>query len=204
MAKKQINELAELTTAAAEDLLPVYDLDEGGSEKTKKITIDHFQWTYTAQTATTAGTTVELTTSIPAWATDVEIILNGVSTSTDNQPPIIQLGDSGGYETTGYDSSAHNISTGDVGGSYNYTDGFYTIRIPGAEALAAHNIIFTLTRWDADEHYWHCLGGGSNGEHDHCLSYGNKTLSGSLDRIRLTTPGGSATFDGGEARVRYR
>ena len=37
MANKQINELSELTTPASGDLIAVYDLDEAGSEKTKKV-----------------------------------------------------------------------------------------------------------------------------------------------------------------------
>lgn len=39
MANKQINELTELTTPANGDLIPVYDIDEAGSEKTKKVSI---------------------------------------------------------------------------------------------------------------------------------------------------------------------
>jgi len=41
MANKQINELTELTTASGTDLLVVYDNNEAGSEKTKKITVDN-------------------------------------------------------------------------------------------------------------------------------------------------------------------
>ena len=37
MANKQINELTEKTTIADNDLLVLYDMSEGGSEKTKKI-----------------------------------------------------------------------------------------------------------------------------------------------------------------------
>ena len=42
MANKQINELSELTTLAVGDLIPVYDIDEAGSEKTKQITAANF------------------------------------------------------------------------------------------------------------------------------------------------------------------
>jgi len=38
MANKQINELTEKTTIVDADLIPIYDSEEGGSEKTKKIT----------------------------------------------------------------------------------------------------------------------------------------------------------------------
>jgi hypothetical protein len=41
MANKQIDELTELTTASGTDLLLVYDLNEAGSEKTKKIEVSN-------------------------------------------------------------------------------------------------------------------------------------------------------------------
>jgi len=205
MANKQINELSELTSPETGDLLPIYDVDEAGSEKTKKIIVERFQWTYTPQTATTAGATVELTTVIPPWATEIEVIFKGVSTNTSNQPPIIQLGDSGGYETSGYDASANHMSTGSVAGSFGYTDGFYAMRIPSQSAADIFDMVFRLTRWDPDEHYWDCVGDGNlAGASSRLFAYGKKTLSAALTSIRLTTPGGSATFDAGEARVRYR
>jgi hypothetical protein len=42
MANKQIDELSELTTVEETDLLVVYDVDEAGSEKTKKILKSNF------------------------------------------------------------------------------------------------------------------------------------------------------------------
>ena len=42
MANKQINELTEKTNMVGEDLIPIYDSAEAGSEKTKKITLDAF------------------------------------------------------------------------------------------------------------------------------------------------------------------
>jgi hypothetical protein len=42
MANKQINELSELTTASGTDYLVVYDRNESGSEKTKKMTKNNF------------------------------------------------------------------------------------------------------------------------------------------------------------------
>ena len=42
MANKQINELTEITSIEETDLLVVYDVDEGGSEKTKKILKSNF------------------------------------------------------------------------------------------------------------------------------------------------------------------
>ena len=41
MANKQINELTEKTSMIDADLIPIYDSEEAGSEKTKKITISN-------------------------------------------------------------------------------------------------------------------------------------------------------------------
>ena len=53
-------------------------------------------WTYSSIVNTTSGTIISLTTSIPSTALEIEIMLNGVSTNTAAQPPIIRLGDAGG------------------------------------------------------------------------------------------------------------
>jgi len=41
MANKKIDQLSEVTTLAADDLLITYDISEPGTEKTKKITADN-------------------------------------------------------------------------------------------------------------------------------------------------------------------
>jgi hypothetical protein len=159
-------------------------------------------WTYTAQTATTSGTTVELTAAIPAGATEIEILFNGVSTDTANQPPLIQLGDAGGYETSGYVGISASIdSTNAV--ETAVTDGFSAAR-PGIWAAA--NVLsgtVQLARWATDEHIWVASGTTSSATEIHWVS-GTKTTSQALTSIRLTTTGGAAVFDAGEARVRYR
>jgi hypothetical protein len=159
-------------------------------------------WTYTAQTATTSGTTVVLTTAIPSWATEVEIIFNGVSTNTNGQMPIVELGDVGGYEDTSYTQCVATVSSTSVAESGG-SDGFYL-----ADNFAAAGELFSgvmrLTRWATDEHLW--IAGGNFNASGGNVSFmaGQKTLSEALTSIRLNTPGAAATFDAGEARVRYR
>lgn len=160
-------------------------------------------WTYAAQTATTSGATVELATAIPDTAKEIEIILVGVSTGTNAQPPLVQLGDSGGYETSGYAS----ITTLIAGANCNedaHTDGFEAARPTTFVAADTITGVLRLHRWDAAEHLWIAAGQFTNDGGYHCSVVGSKTTSAALDRIRLTTTGGAATFDAGEARVRYR
>ena len=63
MANKQINELTEKTTIVDADLIPIYDSEEAGSEKTKKITFanaigyEEGTWTPVPADADTGGNT---------------------------------------------------------------------------------------------------------------------------------------------------
>jgi hypothetical protein len=54
MANKQVNQLTELTSAIDADLVPVYDTQESGSEKLKKMTLDNFRSSLPITTDTTA------------------------------------------------------------------------------------------------------------------------------------------------------
>jgi hypothetical protein len=159
-------------------------------------------WTYTAQTATTSGTTVVLTTAIPAWATEVQILFNGVSTNTNGQMPLVELGDAGGYEDTSY-TQCVGTTSGSAAQEGGGSDGFY-LGDNFAASGEAYSGIMHLARWATDEHLW--IAGGTFNASGGNISYmaGQKTLSEALTSIRLNTPGAAATFDAGEARVRYR
>jgi hypothetical protein len=155
-------------------------------------------WTYTTITATTSGTSVTLTSAIPSDALEIEVLFNGVSTNTASQPPIVRLGDAGGVETTGYTGVVRGPT-----GSSAVTDGLYPFR---TNAWAAADLLdgrMRLTRWDSSLHTW-LADGLSNDQASLSVFTGKKTTSEVLTTIVLTTPGGTATFDAGSARVRYR
>src|SRR5690606_27685182 len=69
---------------------------------------------------TASGTSVEFT-SIPSWVKRITINYVGVSTSGTSDL-IVQLGDSGGYETSGYSGAASRTSTTVV--TANHSTGF--------------------------------------------------------------------------------
>ncbi len=165
-------------------------------------------WTYGSQVATNTGTTRVLTTAIPTSATEIDIMFNGVSTNTTAQPPIVQLGDAGGYETTGYTAGAVGDS-GDGSSTVTSSQGFITWAVGGGRAWVTADAIegiMRLARWDTSEFLWFAAGGcASDAGVDDCFSFaGGKATSQVTTSVRLNTPGGSATFDGGEARVRWR
>jgi hypothetical protein len=160
------------------------------------------EWTYGSVVATTSGTSVTLSNAIPSWATEIEIILIGVSTNTANQPPLIQLGDSGGVETSGY-VSVTGVISGSSAAEAADTDGFTSYDETSFAAATAVTGSLKLTRWDASDHLWIAEGKFTDGTLINLVS-GIKTTSAVLSSVFLTTTGGAATFDAGNGRVRYR
>lgn len=164
----------------------------------------HIFWTYTTQTATTSGTAVALSTSIPAGTTEIEILLNGVSTDAANTSPIVRLGYGGTptYETTGYTCRAGTVQA--AGGAFQSdTDGFYLGLEAYFDAANTPSGIMRLVRWDTSEHLW-LMSSTAGTSTSVSYSFGTLTISAEITAIQLTTSGGTATFDAGEARIRYR
>lgn len=146
--------------------------------------------------ASTSGTSIDFT-SIPAGTKRITINFSGVSGSgTSNM--LVQIGDSGGIENTGYASGATN----DNGTRVTSTAGFVIISANAAGSLFSGRV--TLELLDAANFTWVSAGqmcetgSGMDGE-----SGGNKSLSAELDRVRITTVGGSDTFDAGEINITY-
>jgi len=73
-------------------------------------------------TASTSGTSIDFT-GIPAWAKRVTVNLSAVSTSGTNHL-LIQVGDAGGVETSGYDGNAVGLGAGLAVALVNSTAGF--------------------------------------------------------------------------------
>lgn len=147
--------------------------------------------------ATGSPAIIEISTSIPAGTKRIDIGVAGGSTnSTSNW--LIQIGDSGGFETTGYSSGATN----DNGTRVTNTAGFI---VTNAEAAAlSWSGIITLLLIDSANNTWvgsgHLTDVGSGADSE---SGGHKSLSGELTSIRLTTVGGTAKFDAGTLAIQY-
>lgn len=148
----------------------------------------------TAQ-ASTSGTSIDFT-SIPSWVKRITVMFNGVSTSgTSNWQ--IQLGDSGGVETTGYAGAAATFNSSPT--VANATTGFVI-----ASALAALTLSGTVVFTNVSGNIW--VASGYLSRTDGGTAYGtggNKTLSDVLDRVRITTVNGTDTFDAGSINILY-
>lgn len=163
--------------------------------------------TITSSPAYTRGTAVSLTTqtsvdftSIPAGTFKIEITFAALSTN-GTSAPIIQLGDSGGIETTGYTGAATNLTNAAAVQSTNLASGFLLSGSVVAASVLQGKIDLVLH--DA-LNTWVATGstGGSNAAFTVQIA-GFKTLSAELDRVRLTTVGGADQFDAGSINITY-
>ena len=150
--------------------------------------------------ASTSGTAIDFT-GIPSWAKRVTVMFNGVSTNSSS-PLIVQLGDSGGIETTGYlsMSGARDVA-GSALGALTTTVGF------GTQYIGAGTSVFngTLQLSNLNLDTWVGSGVGNNNTATVYVYFysGSKTLSATLDRIRITTANGTDTFDAGTINISY-
>ncbi len=149
----------------------------------------------TSKTAT--GTSVDFT-GIPDWVKKITVMFNGVSVSGTSQP-MFQLGDSGGIETTGYVTNVSSVTTA-VNSTSTYTNGWQLFSANAANIIQG-NIVFVLM--DAATNTW--SGSGIFGATTPSVIWtvGTKSLSATLDRVRITTAGGTDTFDAGIINILY-
>lgn len=149
--------------------------------------------------ASTSGTSIDFT-SIPSWVKRITITWAGVSTNGASNP-LIQIGKSAGVETSGYLGASYGVTSGVAAAISNYTTGFGVNLAPGANL--AHGVI-EIVLMDAATNLWACSGtlSLSNGPNMLGLA-GTKALSGTLDRVRITTVGGADTFDAGTIGLLY-
>ena len=147
--------------------------------------------------ATTSGTSVDFT-GIPAGVKMILVSIVGLS-GNGTSPFQIQIGDSGGIESTAYSSVAGFNDAVGVGGLASST-GFILVPAIGA----VNNYSFTAVMVLQSGTTWVCQANGhQNGATVVTLSNGHKTLSAELDRIRLTTVNGTDTFDAGSINIAY-
>ena len=148
---------------------------------------------------TTGGTSIDFT-GIPSTARRVVISFSGVSTSgIDNI--LIQIGDSGGIENTGYNSYSCKMGGGSIASGTAYTTGF-GITIASASAVLGGSVAINLLSSSANT--W-CANGfisDSNGSSGFPVG-GSKSLTGTLDRVRVTTTSGADTFDAVLMNIMY-
>jgi len=148
----------------------------------------------TAQNST-SGTSIDFT-SIPSWVKRVTVMFNGVSTSGTSRL-LIQLGDSGGIEDTGYNAGTF-YGGGTAVNSASSTAGFI---LEVSAAAGAHYGPIQFSYFGSNS--WVGSGWVKTNTNSFASTMGEKTLSNTLDRIRITTVNGTDTFDAGSINIMY-
>lgn len=167
-----------------------------GDELSKK-------WTYTSEVNINSGTSVSLATGLPSDIDTIEILFDSVSQNSANTSLLLQIGDSGGFENTGYQSIA-SIIAGSGANTTTATNGFVITQSSNFDAADVYSGVVRLTRWGTTNK-WLITGSGFEDSASRHTADGRKTLSAELDRLQITTDAGTATFDGsGTGIVRYR
>ena len=145
--------------------------------------------------ASTSGTSIDFT-SLPSWIKRLTVMFNGVSTSgTSNH--LLQIG-SGSVQTSGYVS----LTTLSLTAAYTATSTAGLISFSDNAVYAKHGA-FVFTSFGSN--IWTMTGTVINTTTTAWGSYsaGSVTLSGALDRVRITTVNGTDTFDAGSINIMY-
>ena len=150
-------------------------------------------WTLGTRQATTSGTAFD-STSIPADTTMILIMFEGVSLS-GGDVIYVQLGDSGGFETSGYVSA---IQADDTSG-WSATTAFTLAGSTGSEINNGHCF---LTLLNSSTFSWVSSVRLAQSTARSVMGGGTKSLSAELTQVRITRSG-SNTFDAGAINIMY-
>lgn len=133
--------------------------------------------------------------NVPSYAKRITVMFSGVSTSGASNP-LIQLG-ADSAQTTGYLGSGASATNGNTVSISNYTSGF------GISSGNAANVLhgaFVITVISGNA--WVCSGSlTSSNVAAWWTTTGSVSLSGTLDRVRITTVNGTDTFDAGSINI---
>ena len=147
--------------------------------------------------ASTSGTSIDFT-GIPATAKRITAMFSGLSTNGSSFIQI-QLGDSGGVETTGYVGVMMNSGGGGTIDT-SITTGF-GVRQNNAGYIS--DGLITIGKLSGNTYVASGTLSASGAGTGTFVTSGSKTLSDTLDRVRITTVNGTDTFDAGTINVMW-
>lgn len=147
-----------------------------------------------AAVASTSGTVIDFI-GIPSWVRRITIILSEVSTNGSSFMRY-QIG-SGSIDTSGYTSTSAYLGSSPLASSS--TSGFDSYGDNGASITRSGILVFYL----AGSNNWVFSGNYKMSSNYLVFMNGQKTLTGSLDRVRITTVNGTDTFDAGTVNCMY-
>jgi hypothetical protein len=138
--------------------------------------------------ASTSGTSIDFT-GIPSWVKRITVMFSGVSTNGTSLY-LVQIG-AGSVQTSGYVAGIFTTtSTAGFPVTYNFN-----AATTQSGLVSINNI--TSNTWVSSGIV------GITGGNQLYPSFGTVSLSGTLDRIRITTVNGTDTFDAGSVNIMY-
>lgn len=152
----------------------------------------------TAQNST-SGTSIDFT-GIPAGIKRITVMFSAVSTN-GSSPIQIQLGTSGGVISSGYLGSGLSAAASVT--ASNSTTGF---KLNGGNTGSGEvvNGLVTIGLLNTSNNTWTAFGGvGRSDTGQIYFAAGSVALSGTLDRVRVTTVNGTDAFDAGSINIIY-
>ena len=144
--------------------------------------------------ASTSGTAIDFT-GIPAGVKRITVMFNGVSTNGSSNYQV-QIG-SGSVTTSGYAASA--AYTGASAQGYTATTGVCFV----PATAAANSFTGSAVLTNISSNTWVASSNFGRNDGYQMISSGSITLSGTLDRVRITTVNGTDTFDAGSINILY-
>ena len=147
-----------------------------------------------ATAQTTNGASAYGYTGIPSWVKKITVQINNVGGAV----PYVQIG-SGSYATTGYNGVMSQTTTSGSGYiNNNSLSGL--IGIPVFSSTAGVIGVLTLSLISAASNTWVASGTGTGSVYSAMVT-GSITLSGTLDRVQITSTG--SNFTGGSVNIIY-
>jgi hypothetical protein len=144
--------------------------------------------------ASTSGTSIDFT-GLPAWIKRVTVLGSEVSGSGTSSL-LIQLGDSGGIEITGYKGGMF----GNTNQTNTSTAGAVLMQTSNS---ASSNHSFSIVFSSENANKWIASGVTTRDDGAVFFTASFKSLSATLDRVRITTVNGTDTFDAGSVNILY-
>ena len=153
--------------------------------------------TSSAVQATTSGSAITFS-SIPSWVKRISVHFNGVSLSGAEQI-LIQLGTSGGFGSTTYNSTAIGLTNGNYPGSSASTSGFVIFTNSSVYTVSG---VYVIDLMDSTNRIY--VGSGNFILSTTALtnSAGQATLNAALTQLKIV-PSGTNTFDAGSVNIFY-
>jgi len=144
--------------------------------------------------ASTSGTSINFT-GIPSWVKRITVMFNGVSTN-GTSVKLVQIG-AGSVTTSGYLSSS--TTTGTTSATTTTAAGYAFGTNNSIDAIGGIMTIasFGSNVWVSSHAAY------ANSTPQGVFGGGTVTLSGTLDRLRITTVNGTDAFDAGSINILY-